>query len=77
MGYEKKKKKRKSVDVGVPWSPEQYELEEDLRAVTRAEAVQSDPERMKKVRALAKQKLDEYQRRKDEAQKGIELAAQG
>jgi len=50
-----------------------WEVEEDLRAVARADAVRSDPDRMKKVKALAKTKLDESKRKKEEAQKMIEL----
>ena len=76
MGYEKKKKRRVKPACCEPCSPEKWEIEEDLRCVTRAKAVEDDPERMKKVKALAKDKLDEYQRKKDEAQEGINLAAQ-
>lgn len=75
MGYEKKRKKRRATACDTLQCDRDWELEEDLRAVTRAEAVRSDPERMKKVKELAKSKLDEYQRKKDEAQKAIELAA--
>ena len=50
-----------------------WEVEEDLRAVARADAVRSDPDRMKKVKTLAKTKLDESKRKKEEAQKMIEL----
>ena len=50
-----------------------YECEEDLRAVARSRGVESDPERMKKVRSLAKEKLDESMRKKEEAQKMIDL----
>ncbi len=57
----------------VPTSPDSWEIEEDLRAVARAESVKSDPERMKKVRVLAKTKLDESMRKKEEAQKMIDL----
>ncbi len=53
---------------------ERWQIEEDLRSVARADAVNADPERMKKVRALAKEKLDESKRKKDEAQKLIDLA---
>jgi hypothetical protein len=75
MGFEKKKKRRR-VNAVEAYSPENWEIEEDLRAVTRADAVKADPERMKKVRALAKTKLDEYKRQKDQAQQGIELATE-
>lgn len=73
MGFEKKKKRRSTnLDV-VPYSPERWEIEEDLRAVARAEAVRKDPERMKKVKALAKEKLDESKKRKEEAETMIDL----
>lgn len=75
MGYEKKKK-RKTADKCCCMTSSDWEIEEDLRAVTRAEAVKADPERMKKVKALAKDKLGEYQRKKEEAQEGINLAAE-
>lgn len=68
------KKKSNKVEQ---YSPEKWEIEDDLRAVARANAVKADPERMKKVKALAKEKLDEFQRKKDEAQEAINLAAQG
>jgi hypothetical protein len=50
-----------------------YEIERDLDAVARASAVQKDPERMKQVQALAKKKLDESKRKKDEAERMIDL----
>lgn len=75
--YEKKRKRKSSAEKVAPYSPEKWELEEDLRAVIRAKAVTDDPERMKKVKALAKERLDEYQRKKDEAQEAISLAAEG
>ena len=49
------------------------DVEEDLRAVARHHAVAKDPERMKKVKTLAKQQLDENKNRRDEAQKMIDL----
>ena len=77
MGYEKKRRmKRSAVMLDKPYSPERWEIEEDLRCVARAEAVEADPERMKKVRALAKEKLDESRRKKDEAQRMIELGTE-
>jgi hypothetical protein len=50
-----------------------WEVEEDLRALARAKAVKADPERMKKVKALAKSKLDDYKRREDEAKTMVDL----
>lgn len=77
MGYEKKRKRKKAVkDYPTVMSNERWEIEEDLRCVARAEAVEADPERMKKVRALAKEKLDESRRKKDEAQRMIELGTE-
>jgi hypothetical protein len=70
------KKKKSTGACCEAYSPEKWEIEEDLRCLTRAKAVEADPERMKKVKALAKEKLAEYQRRKDEAQEAINLAAQ-
>ena len=52
---------------------DEWQTEEDLRAVARAVAIQKDPERMKKVKALAKKKLDESKRRKDVAEEMIKL----
>jgi hypothetical protein len=75
MSFEKKKKKKSSLGIQ-PTSPEDWECEEDLRAVARAKAVESDPDRMKKVKSLAKTKLDESMRRKEEAQRMIDLGNQ-
>lgn len=63
-------------NYAIECSPEKWEIEEDLRAVIRAKAVQADPERMKKVKALAKEKREEYQRRKEEAQEALSLSAE-
>ena len=76
MGYEKKKRRKSTVAKCVPYSDEQWQIEEDLRCLARAEAVEADPNRMKKVRALAKQRLDESRRKKDEAQKLIDLGTE-
>jgi hypothetical protein len=46
---------------------ERYEAEEDLRVLTRAAAVRKDPDRMARCKAMAKEKLEETQRRKDDA----------
>ncbi len=62
---------------GVKAEMEDWECEEDLRAVARAKAVHGDPERMKAVKALAKKKLDEYKGRKEEAQAMIDLGQEG
>ena len=72
MAYEKGKRKGTAKVECCP-SMMDYEVEEDLRAVARASAVQKDPERMKKVAALAKTKLEESKRKKDEAERMIDL----
>lgn len=69
--------KKKSSGMAMPTSMTDWELEEDLRCVARAKAVRDDPERMKKVKVLAKKKLEEYKRRKEEAQTLIDLAQGG
>lgn len=66
-------KKRKGRLTCEPYNPERWETEEDLRAIARADAVKADPERMKKVKALAKEKLEESKQKKEEAQKMIDL----
>ncbi len=63
MSFEKKRKKKKST-MPVIMPSMDWEIEEDLRAVARAQAVEGDPERMKKVRAMAKKKLDESKERR-------------
>jgi hypothetical protein len=74
MGYEKKKKRKSSNKVTDCCMPdEEWEVSRDLEAVCRADAVKVDPERMKKVRALAAKRLDESKRKKDEAQAMIDL----
>ena len=52
---------------------DRWQVEEDLRALARAKGVQSDPKRMEKVRALAKEKLSENRRRQEEANELVEL----
>jgi hypothetical protein len=77
MAYEKKKKrKKKSTAEPISWNEKDWEIERDLDAIVRAEAVKADPERMKKVKAMAKEKLEQNQRRKEEAQAAISLAAE-
>ncbi|MEN6383523.1 MAG: hypothetical protein ABFC86_09790 [Rectinema sp.] len=77
MSIEKKKKRRPSAkNPCICDSPEDWEVERDLEAIARADAVRADPARMEKVKALAKRKLDESKRKKDEAQKMIELGTE-
>jgi len=75
MSFEKKKKRRKGT-AGIapqPYSNERWEIEKDLESIARADAVRTDPDRMAKVKKLAAEKLDESKRKKEEAQKMIEL----
>jgi hypothetical protein len=54
MLFEKKKPKK---DQNMNDAVESHELSEDLNAMARVGAIHKDPERLKKVRALAKQHL--------------------
>ena len=75
MGYERKK--RKSGKIRVSSRPNdnmnRWEVEEDLRSIARANACKACPDRMKKVKALAAEKMEESKRKKEEAQEMIEL----
>jgi uncharacterized membrane protein YcaP (DUF421 family) len=71
MGYERKMKKRKhhqNVDEMGNW-----EMESNLRAIAKAKALEQNPETMKKIRAYAKDKLDEHKHKRYEADAAIEL----
>jgi hypothetical protein len=59
------KKKRKKIVETAPskFSEDRWKVESDLEAVARAFAVKKDPDRMKKVKNLAKEKLDESKRK--------------
>ena len=52
---------------------QEWEIERDLDAVVRARAVEKDPERMKKVKALAKKRLEDNKRRRDEMQALVDM----
>lgn len=52
---------------------EDYEVERDLEALCRAEAVRKDPARLKAAQALAKKRLDENKAKRDQMQKMVEL----
>jgi len=52
---------------------DEWRTEEDLRALCRAKAVEKDPERMKKVKALAKKKLDDSKAEAEAAQMKVNL----
>ena len=59
MGYEKKrKKKQRTLDEQ---SPEDQTSERDLNDVRKYMSIKQNPERMKKVQALAKVKLRKKQ----------------
>lgn len=78
MGFEKKKKRKSSAKNTCcsPISDEDWETQRDLEALARAKAVESDPERMKKVKELAKRKLEESKDKKEEAQRLIDLGTE-
>lgn len=65
--------KKKTNDSPMMWKEEDYQCRADLDAIARASAVQHDPKRMAAVKAMAKTMLDENKRRRDEAQKAIDL----
>lgn len=50
-----------------------WETEADLDAVCRARAVEKDPKRMDKVKALAKKRLDDNKKRLDTAQALVDM----
>jgi hypothetical protein len=50
-----------------------WECEEDLRAIVRADTVKADAKRYEKVKKLAKEKLDESKAEKEAIQRKIEL----
>lgn len=52
---------------------DEWEVERDLDALVRAKAVEKDPERMKKVQALAKKRLEANKRRRDEVQALVDM----
>lgn len=52
---------------------QEWEIERDLDCLVRAKAVEKDPERMKKVQALAKKRLEENKRRRDEVQALVDM----
>lgn len=50
-----------------------WEAEADFEAVCRARAVEKDPKRMAKVKALAKSKLEENKARRDSMQAMVDM----
>ena len=75
MAYEKGRKRKGTAksNMAEPCCMEGWEAEEDLRAYARAQAIMKDPERMKKMQALAKTKLEENTKRLKEAETLVEL----
>jgi len=51
----------------------EYEIERDLKALCRAEAVKKDPKRMDACRKMAKEKLEENKARRDQHQKMVDM----
>ena len=54
------------------WQRE-WEIERDLEALCRAEAVKKDPKRLERAKALAKKKLDENKARLAETQRMVDM----
>jgi hypothetical protein len=50
-----------------------WETEADLEAICRAKCVEKDPKRMAKVKALAKQRVEENKSRRDSAQAMVDM----
>jgi hypothetical protein len=50
-----------------------WEIESDLEALCRAEAVRKDPKRMEACRKLAKEKLEESKKRRDQLQSMVDM----
>lgn len=63
---------RNKVSARVDWEKE-YEIEADLEALCRAEAVKKDPKRMEACRKMAKAKLETNKARRDQHQKMVDL----
>ncbi len=75
VGERKRKRARKptATIADMPYSDERWEIERDLDALCRAEAVKKDPERMKKCQKMAACKIEESKRKKEEAQAMIDM----
>jgi hypothetical protein len=54
------------------WQRE-WEIERDLEALCRAEAVKKDPKRLERAKALAKKKLEENKARLAETQRMFDM----
>lgn len=63
---------KNKVSARVDWEKE-YEIEADLEALCRAEAVKKDPKRMEACRKMAKEKLEMNKARRDQHQKMVDL----
>ena len=73
VGERKKRKKKSTYAVDAPYSNERWEIERDMESLARADAVKANPERMKKVQMMAKERLEDSKRKKEEAQALIDL----
>jgi hypothetical protein len=73
MGYEKKKKRKQGVKSPLAYNEQDWEAERDAQALARADAVRSDPTRMKRAQEWAAKQLEESKAKKAEAEKMIEL----
>lgn len=73
MGYEKKGKRKSTCGAACMPEMDSWEIEQDMNALARAADVRKDPERMKKVQALAKKKLEESKNKRDQAQALVDL----
>ena len=71
----KKKRKGNAFNVQPAYSDERWETERDMEAIARADAVKGCPERMEKVKKMAAERLEDSKRKKEEAQKMIELGS--
>jgi hypothetical protein len=79
MGFEKRKKKKSSTSLAAPepYDQQRWEAEDDLRAFARVEAVKKDPERMARMKKMAREKLDESKAKKAEAEMLIKMGQGG
>jgi hypothetical protein len=80
MGFEKRKKKKSAAATQIYPSPvdqQRWEAEDDLRAFARVEAVKKDPERMARMKKMAREKLDESKAKKAEAEMLIKMGQGG
>lgn len=58
---------------GIAFDEKRWEIEADLDALCRAEAVKKDPKRMEACRKMAKEKLEENKKRRDQYQGLVDM----